>query len=90
VICRIAIGWRFASSVSRWRPEGKQPIDLLAALPLRLLTCKGAPTSGGAGKIPADNRKSHLNETQMVDGRIVMIPEIGEALDAFKQTRSYR
>ena len=29
------------------------------------------------------NRKSDLNEPCMVDGKVVMIPEIGEALDAF-------
>ncbi len=31
------------------------------------------------------NRKSDLNEPQMVEGRVQLIPEIGEALDAFNE-----
>ncbi len=34
-------------------------------------------------KFLSHNRKSDLNEPQMVDGKVVLIPEIGEALAAF-------
>ena len=37
------------------------------------------------GKFLPHNRKSDLNEPRMVDGKVVMMPEIGEALAAFSE-----
>jgi alkylation response protein AidB-like acyl-CoA dehydrogenase len=36
-------------------------------------------------KLAPHNRKSDLNEPQMVDGKVVLIPEISEALKAFNE-----
>jgi butyryl-CoA dehydrogenase len=59
----------------RFAEHGRETFDAAIELAHRVAVEKFLP----------HNRKSDLNEPQMVDGKVVMIPEIEEALVAFNQ-----
>ena len=59
----------------RFAEHGRETFDAVIDLAHRVALEKFLP----------HNRKSDLNEPHIVDGRVVMIPEIGEALAAFNE-----
>ena len=59
----------------RFAEHGRETFDAVIDLAHRVALEKFLP----------HNRKSDLNEPRIVDGRVVMIPEIGEALAAFNE-----
>jgi alkylation response protein AidB-like acyl-CoA dehydrogenase len=59
----------------RFAEHSRETFDQAIALATQIAEQKLAP----------HNRKSDLSEPQMVDGKVVLIPEIGEALEAFNE-----
>src|SRR5690606_33119038 len=59
----------------RFAEHSREVFDATIDLALQIAQQKFAP----------HNRKSDLNEPQMIDGKVVLIPEIEEALHAFNE-----
>ena len=59
----------------RFAEHGRETFDAAIELAHQLAVSKFLP----------HNRKSDLNEPRMVDGRVELIPEIGESLRAFNE-----